>query len=167
MRSATTHLTAMTLAALSGLHVAWGRGSAFPWSDRGELAEAVVGTSSVPGTLPCFGVAAALAVATSAVENWPRWPDRLHRLALAGLAAVLGGRGLLGLAGKTNVVSPGSDGARFRRLDRRVYAPLCLGLAAGVAGQALPARRSRGSPLPLTSPDARQRSLLSCSAAPR
>jgi hypothetical protein len=46
------------------------------------------------------------------------------------VAAVLSGRGLLGLAGRTDVVSPGSSSARFRRLDRRVYSPLCLALAA-------------------------------------
>ena len=51
---------------------------------------------------------------------------------MTGIAGVLGGRGVLGLAGRTSVVSPDSDGARFRRLDRRFYAPLCLGLAAGV-----------------------------------
>ena len=132
MRSGTTHLTAAMLVGLAALHVAWGRGSSFPLADRDDLAEAVIGISSVPGPLPCFGVAAGLLVAASAVQNQPRWPGRLRRLALAGIAGVFGGRGLLGLAGKTSVVSPGSDGARFRRLDRRYYAPLCLGLASGV-----------------------------------
>ena len=132
MRSEATHLTAATLIGLAALHVAWGRGSSFPLADRDDLAEAVVGTSIVPGPLPCFGVAAALLVASSAVQNRPRWPARPRRVALAGIAAILGGRGLLGLAGKTGVVSPGSNGSRFRRLDRRFYAPLCLGLTAGV-----------------------------------
>jgi hypothetical protein len=81
-----------------------------------------------------FAVAAALLFASSAVQNRPRWPSRLRHLAHAASAGVLGGRGLLGLVGKTSVVSPGSDGARFRRLDRQVYAPLCLGLAGGVLG---------------------------------
>ena len=132
MRSGATQLTAAALIGLAALHVAWGRGSSFPLHDRDDLAEAVVGTSVVPGPLPCFGVAAALLVAASAVQNRPRWPSRLRHLAMTGIAGVLGGRALLGLAGKTSVVSPGSNGARFRRLDRRLYAPLCLGLAAGV-----------------------------------
>jgi hypothetical protein len=132
VRSGATHLTAATLTGLAALHVAWGRGSSFPLADRDDLAEAVVGTSIVPGPLPCFGVAAALLVAASAVQNRPQWPRRPRLLALAGIAGILGGRGLLGLAGKTSVVAPGSNGARFRRLDRRIYAPLCLGLAAGV-----------------------------------
>jgi hypothetical protein len=134
MRSGSTHLTAATLVGLAALHVAWGRGSSFPLADRDDLAEAVIGTSSVPGPLPCFGVAAALLVTASAVRNQPRWPGRLRRPALAGIAGVLAGRGLLGLAGKTSTVSPASDGAPFRRLDRGLYAPLCLGLAAGVLG---------------------------------
>lgn len=132
MRSGATHLTTAALVGLAALHVAWDRGSSFPLADRDDLAEAVIGTSSIPGPLPCFGVAAGLLVAASAVQNRPRWPSKLRRLAMTGIAGVLGGRGVLGLAGMTSVVSPDSDGARFRRLDRRFYAPLCLGLAAGV-----------------------------------
>jgi Protein of unknown function (DUF3995) len=132
VRSEATHVTALTLIGLAALHVAWGRGSSFPLADRDDLAEAVVGTSIVPGPLPCFGVAAALLVAASAVQNRPQWPTGPRGVALTGIAGVFGGRGLLGLAGKTSVVSPGSDGVPFRRLDRRFYAPLCLGLAAGV-----------------------------------
>src|ERR1035438_9414882 len=112
MRSGTTHLTAATLVGLAALHVAWGQGSSFPLADRDDLAEAVIGTSIVPGRLPCFGVAAALLVASSVVQNRPRWPSRLRRLALAGIAGVFCGRGFLGLVGKTSVVSPGSEGAR-------------------------------------------------------
>jgi hypothetical protein len=140
MPARTTHLTAGILAGVAGLHVAWGLGSAFPWADRQDLADAVVGRGSVPGPLPCAGVAAALLLAASAVEDWPRWSPPRRRLALAGVSGVLGLRGALGLAGKTSVIAPGSDGPRFRRLDRRFYAPLCLGLAVG----AFRARRCTG-----------------------
>ena len=54
-------------------------------------------------------------------------------------ADALAVRGLLGLAGRTDIVSPGSSSSRFRELDRRLYSPLCLALAA----LALPAARSR------------------------
>jgi hypothetical protein len=131
MPAGTTHLTAGVLAALAGLHVAWGLGSSFPCADRSDLTEAVVGRSTVPGPLPCAGVAAALLLAASVVEDRPRWPGPLRRLALVGMSGVLGLRGVLGLAGKTSLMAPGSDGRRFRRLDRHFYAPLCLGLAAG------------------------------------
>jgi hypothetical protein len=53
----------------------------------------------------------------------------LKRVGGAGVASVLAARGLLGLLGRTDVVSPGSTSERFRRRDRRCYAPFCLALA--------------------------------------
>jgi hypothetical protein len=53
------------------------------------------------------------------------------RAASAGLMAIAG------LAGRTDLLSPGSDSERFRDLDRRFYSPLCLALAAA----AVPRRR--------------------------
>ena len=47
------------------------------------------------------------------------------------MAGVLGLRGGLGLFGKTDLVSPGSNSERFLRLDRRIYAPLCIALSLG------------------------------------
>jgi hypothetical protein len=49
------------------------------------------------------------------------------------VASVLAARGILGLAGRTDLVSPGSDSTRFRRNDRAFLAPLCLLLAGGAA----------------------------------
>jgi hypothetical protein len=40
-------------------------------------------------------------------------------------------RAVAGWLGRTDLISPGSDSVRFRRLDRRVYSPLCAALAAG------------------------------------
>jgi hypothetical protein len=131
--SGATHLTAATLGD-GGLHAAWACGSSFPLADRDGLAETVMGTTSVPGPLPCFGMAAALLFASSAVQNRPHGPGGCAAWALAASAGVLGRRALIGLAGKTGVVSPGSSGIRFRSLDRRFYAPVGLGLAAGVLG---------------------------------
>jgi hypothetical protein len=117
------------VATLGGLAASMWRGvegRRFPLADRDDLAEAVIGTSNVPGPLPFFGVAAALLFASSAVQNRPPWPKRSRRLALGASAGVLGGRDVLGLAGKTSLVSRDSDRARFRRLDRHFYARLCL-----------------------------------------
>ena len=47
------------------------------------------------------------------------------------MAGVFGTRAAVGWAGKTDLVSPGSNSARFRRLDKRLYSPLCAALAAG------------------------------------
>jgi Protein of unknown function (DUF3995) len=140
MPAGTTHLTAGVLGGVAGLHLAWGLGSSFPFTDRQDLAEAVIGRTTVPGPLPCVGVAAALLLATSVIEDRPVWPPPQRRLALVGVTGVLGLRGVLGLAGKTSVVSPGSDARRFRDLDRRFYGPLCVALAVG----AFRARRCPG-----------------------
>jgi Protein of unknown function (DUF3995) len=124
-------LTAAALMALAGLHVAWGRGSAVPFADRERLADAVIGRRSVPEPAACYAVAVALGVGATLVVGPPALPDQLRRVGLVGVAGVLGLRGVLGLIGRTDVVSPGSASDRFRRLDRRIYSPLCLSLAAG------------------------------------
>lgn len=89
MPSKTTHLTSGTFAAIAGLHVAWGNGSAFPFSTRDQLADAVVGTKQVPGPLACYGVASALLVAAGVIENVPPWPNRVRRAGLLTIAVVL------------------------------------------------------------------------------
>ena len=135
-------LTATVLAAIGVLHVAWGRGSAFPYPDRDDLADALVGQDHMPGPSPSFAVAGALFTAAALVADVPVGSARLRRLGVAGVAGVLGLRGALGLAGRTSVLVPRSTGERFRRLDRRYFSPLCLALAAGAASTLLP-RRSR------------------------
>ncbi|WP_205354091.1 DUF3995 domain-containing protein [Embleya scabrispora] len=122
-----------SLTALAGLHVAWGLGSSWPLPDRESLSDAVVGQSSVPGPVACFVVAGALGTAALLVAGRPRSRPAVARLGAFGVAGVLGLRGVLGLAGRTDLASPGSSSARFRRLDRVAYSPLCLALAAGSA----------------------------------
>lgn len=124
-------LTSAVLAALVALHVAWGLGSSFPFRDRDDLADAVVGSSTVPPPESCYAVAAALAIGAALVADVGRVPPRLRRTLLLGMAGVLGSRGALGLAGATEMISPGSNSERFLQLDRRLYSPLCLGLSLG------------------------------------
>jgi hypothetical protein len=134
-----TRLAAVALGALGVLHAAWGLGAAWPLRDREALADAVVGRDSVPPPAACWAVAGALGTAAALVAGRPRRLPRLRRVAAAGVTVTLAGRGLLGLAGKTDTVSPGSSSPRFRRLDRRIYSPLCLVLAL----LAVPAARAR------------------------
>jgi hypothetical protein len=129
--------TAAALGALAGLHVAWGLGSSFPFRDADELADAVVGRRAVPPPGACFAVAGALLAATALVADVGGLPRSVQRLGVGGVAAVLATRAALGFAGRTDLAVPGSASPRFRRLDRGVYSPLCLALAAG----ALTARR--------------------------
>ena len=121
------------LAAISGLHVLWARGSSFPFASGDALADAVVGSPAVPSSAACLVVAGALALASGLVAGLPVVPRPLRRPGIATVTAVLAVRGVVGLAGRTDPLSPGSASARFRRLDRRCYAPLCLALAAGSA----------------------------------
>lgn len=131
------------LLALAGLHAAWGAGAAWPFRDRAALADAVVGAPDVPGPAACLAVSGALAAAGALVGGFPARRPALRRLGVAGVTAVLAGRGALGLAGRTRLISPASASPRFTRLDRRVYSPLCLALAALAAQSALPAAPGR------------------------
>ena len=120
------------LLAIAGLHVLWGLGSSFPFRDREELADSVVGTSAVPPLLACFAVASALALAAVLVAGLLPLPGRLRALVLRVVASVLLTRGVSGALGRTSMLSPGSDSPTFKRLDKRIYSPLCLWLAASV-----------------------------------
>lgn len=130
MRAAST-ATAATLAGIGAIHVAWGTGSAFPLADRDELADAVVGSDSVPGPAASFAVAALLGVAAGLVADVLPVPRRVRAVGVGGAAAVLAVRSAFGLAGRTELLVPGSNSARFVALDRRFYAPLCGVLALG------------------------------------
>jgi len=130
------------LLAVAGLHAAWGAGSVWPFPNRAALADAVIGATEVPSPRACFAVSAALGTAGALTAGWPARYPGLRRAGIGAVAAVLAGRGALGLAGQTRLVSPVSVSERFTRLDRRVYSPLCLTLAAMSALSAWPAKGS-------------------------
>ena len=134
-------LTSAALAAIGIVHVAWSRGSAFPYPNRKELAQTVVGSDEVPGAAATLGVAGALFAAAALVADVPVGSRRLRRVGVAGVATVLGARGVLGITGRTGDVVKGSTGARFKAFDRTYFGPLCLALAAGAASTLLPRRR--------------------------
>lgn len=121
---------AVTMVGIAGLHVAWGLGSSYPFATRDELADKVIGSGRVPPPAACHAVASALLVAAGLAADVPVGSPLLRRIGRVGVATVLGARGTLGLVGRTDLVSPGSSSPAFRRMDRRVYAPLCLALAA-------------------------------------
>ena len=123
-------VASMGLAGVAGLHVMWATGSSWPLRDKASLSDAVIGHDRFPSPAACLGVAGALAAGSASVAGLPTQADRLQRVSATGVVGVLATRGILGLAGLTHLISPGSSSPRFRRLDRRVYAPLCLTLAA-------------------------------------
>lgn len=125
-------LTAAVLCAIAGLHVLWGLGSSFPFRTRQELADSVVGTDEVPSLGACVSVAAALVLSAILVARVVPLPNALRTLALRIVTTVLATRGVAGAMGRTSTLSPGSDSPAFNRLDKRLYSPLSLWLAAGV-----------------------------------
>ena len=135
--STVVHSTAAALLAFAGLHVAWGVGSTFPFRTREELGDAVIGRQVTPGPSQCAAVAGMLTVAAVAVERAHRRHTTLPRVVSAGVATTLAARATFGFAGRTDVLVPGSTSRRFRRLDRRVFSPICAALATGAALAAL------------------------------
>jgi len=135
---------ALGLTAISGLHVVWATGSSWPLASRQELSDQVVGTSERPPPSPaaCLAVAGLLATAAALVDGHPRRFPGLSRVGSAGVVLVLGLRGSLGMAGRTDLLSPGSTSAAFRSRDRRIYSPTCLLLAA-LAAPAVGPRSTR------------------------
>ena len=123
--------TAAVLAGIAALHVGWGTGSSFPFSDQGVLADSVAGSQATPGPRDCFAVAGLLACAAGVVADVVPIGTTTRRTGLLGIALVLGGRGALGVAGRTGAIVPWTPSTRFVDLDRRYYGPLCLLLAAG------------------------------------
>lgn len=138
-----TGVASTSLAAIAALHALWATGSSWPLPDAESIADTVTGRSAerMPGPLPCLAVAAALSLAAALVGGHPRRAPRLSRLGAGGVVGVLTLRGTLGLAGRTDIISPGSSSARLRRIDRRVYSPICLSIAALALPAAL--RRTR------------------------
>jgi hypothetical protein len=60
-------------------------------------------------------------------------PRRLRRIGRHAVAGVLAIRGVTGICGHTDLLSPGSASTKFRSLDRTFYSPMCLALAVGAA----------------------------------
>lgn len=142
MRTASARLTAGTLLGIAGLHVAWGRGSSFRFATTAELTDAVVGADVVPSPPARYAVAGLLTIAAGSTLGLPTPRSRLRRLAVVGAAATLATRAAFGFAGRTDLLVPGSSSSRFRRNDRRLFAPLCAALATGAVVSLLPARRA-------------------------
>lgn len=121
-----TRLATTALLAIGGLHVAWGLGASWPRIDREPA-----------GPAACFAVAGLLGVAAGLVAGRPRRVPRLSRLGARTVTAVLATRGAFGMAGRTDLLASGASSEGFHSMDRRVYSPICLTLAA----LSLPPRR--------------------------
>jgi Protein of unknown function (DUF3995) len=125
--------TAAVLVGVGALHAMWGSGSTFPFADREQLNDTVIGRDATPSPAACYALAGLLVTAGALVAGVPSRTSRLRRVGVGTVAAVLGARAALGFAGRTDLVSPGSVSEKFRETDKRYFAPLCLALALGAA----------------------------------
>ncbi|WP_232666801.1 DUF3995 domain-containing protein [Pseudonocardia sp. TRM90224] len=131
---ATVAVTA-SLASISALHAAWALGSPWPAPDLRVLAEHVLGAAErarypeMPPPWMSWSVAGACAVGATVVARSGTRPTRSSRWLAAAGAVVLAGRGGAGVLAEVR----GRARDPFNRLDRAVYSPLCLALAAGIA----------------------------------
>jgi hypothetical protein len=130
--------TAATLASVAILHVAWARGSTWPYTDAAGFVRSVIGSDNpakAPGTGASLSIAALLVVSVVGVTARPRTTRAATVLAsdLITLvtAAVLALRGAGGLVGSATGLF--GTTAEFRRNDLRFYAPLCVVLALGAS----------------------------------
>jgi hypothetical protein len=126
----------LALVVIGALHVLWVY-SPWPCRTRDELARNVVGrpTGDLPAIFAPLSVlvaallvAAAHVVAATAGIVPSFLPDVVVSVGAAGVAVVLGTRGVAGLA--QSGLGLGEAPARYRHLDVRVYSPLCLALTA-------------------------------------
>ncbi|MEV7772423.1 DUF3995 domain-containing protein [Kitasatospora sp. NPDC086791] len=123
------------LAATGALHAVW---AVTPWPLRTpeEFADTVVGAGEgVPPAAACVAVAGMLGAAAYLVGAEAGvlpgvGPARVRRAGVRTVAGVLLARGVGGPALFGGAVERSE---RFRRLDRRYYAPLCVALGAGAA----------------------------------
>jgi uncharacterized membrane protein len=133
-------IVALLTAVLMGialLHLAWGLGVRWPVKDEAALAATVIGfrgQTRMPAFLPCLAVAIALAAVTTLVFWQAQSPALLPRTGLLAATAVFLARGVAAYVPAWRRLTPQEP---FARLDRTLYGPLCLLLAAGLAVVAL------------------------------
>lgn len=132
MANLSARIGALGLSAIAGLHCIWATGSSWPLPDRAALSDQVAGGSpeGAPSSAACVAVAALLISAAALVDGHPRSRPTISRVGAAGVVAVLTVRGVAGMAGRTDLLSPRSTSAAFRSRDRQMYSPVCLALAA-------------------------------------
>ena len=105
--------TAIVLAGIGALHVAWGLGSSFPFRDRAALADTVVGNDAVPGRRASLAVAGLLGLGgRTRGRRVARAADGFVGVGVVGVATVLATRAAFGFAGTNGT-------ARRRAATRR------------------------------------------------
>jgi hypothetical protein len=127
---------ALTLAALSALHLTWATGSTWPMGSEAELADNVSGVQQMPSSQACLVMGGGLGLAAAAVAG-AGGSNRLLRFVRAGIAVGFLTRGVAGVTGNTVRLVRWKPSAHFVEMDRRYYGPLCL-LIGVAAAESIP-----------------------------
>ena len=138
MSTVIAKLILAVLLPIAVLHIAWGFGVTWPCASEADLARMVVGRRGItrmPSLISCL-------IASAGIALFAVWPMLMsHRIdaplsdgliqTIAMMAfAIFLGRGLVTYTG---LASTQFSEEPFATLDRRLYAPLCLVVAAGYA----------------------------------
>ncbi len=127
-----TILLSAMLIAIAALHLLWALGCWWPVRDETSLARSVVGARGIlrmPGAIQTSLVVVALLFTIRwlwlilAVDHWL---VTLVGVAIAGVFLLRGAASYAGIMARLAPEEP------FATLDRRWYAPLCLGLGLGI-----------------------------------
>ena len=121
--------TAVILAAIGVLHLAWSR-TPWPAADFRTLSDHVYGGSAMPGKTPCIVVGTGLLAGAycllAEADTVPEIaPHPLFRFGVWALTVLLLARALAGPALSLR------GAPQFRRLNLLAYSPLCLALGLG------------------------------------
>ena len=108
--------------AVGAVHVAWGRGSSWPFASRRELAQKVVGSNDFPDATACYVVAAgAFSTAVAFSKKTPGAGNVFfRRLVVLAVAA----RSIAGGQKATEVLRLPQPGQAFLEADQKLYRPL-------------------------------------------
>lgn len=132
-------IVAVVCAAVALLHLSWALGGRWPGTDDASLFDTVVGGplappgmsargGAMPGPLACVVVAVLLACAGACVVACVVVDAVVFVVAACAVAVVFLARGVGGFF--DHWLRPAIRGTRYERLNRALYSPLCLALAA-------------------------------------
>lgn len=131
MTTAAASILFLCLLTVSIAHLLWAFGSPWPIRDPDLLAKTVIGNPNIPRVprFPSFVVAVLVLIAAiiGTALGDEQSGGLLLTIAGAGLALVFGIRGVLGYTPAWRTRFPLEP---FATLDRRIYSPLCLIVAA-------------------------------------
>ena len=132
MISGVASLVFIPLLAISIVHLMWAFGSHWPAADEKSLARTVTGFKNVDAMPPrALSAAAAVAIFCAGLIAL-MMTNPAEDLLLTGIGGLLTliflGRGIAGYTAFWRALTPEEPFATF---DRKLYAPLCLGISAG------------------------------------